>query len=163
MAGKVLQILIAPDAGLEMVSVDRVLAVPGKGLEGDRYFNGSGSLSKWSGNHREVTLIAEEDLKAMTAETGIVLSAAQSRRNILTQGIALQPLLKQTFTVGGVTMRGIRICQPCKYLARKTNEPDLVKALVDRGGVRAQVLTEGPVQVGDLIVHMDQLAANGLP
>lgn len=157
-----IQILITPNAGLELLPVDRVLAVPGKGLEGDRYFNGSGSLSKWGGIHREVTLIAEEDLKAMADDTGIELSAAQSRRNILTRGIALQPLLKQTFTIGDVTMRGVRICQPCKYLARKTNEPDLVKALVHRGGLRAQVLTEGHIKIGDPVMQVDQLAY-GLP
>lgn len=162
MNGSVLQILIAPDAGRDMVSVDRVLAVPGKGLEGDRYFNGKGSLSRWNGIHREVTLIAEEDLLEMTEDTGIMLTAAQSRRNILTRGIVLQPLLKQTFTVGAVTMRGIRICQPCKYLARKTNQPDLVKALVHRGGLRAQVLTEGYIEIGDSVAQVDQ-SAYGLP
>lgn len=150
--GTVRAIFIAPDAGGVMNVVERVRAVPGRGLEGDRYFYQRGSFSRWPGPHREVTLIASEALVEMEAETGIALPPDQSRRNILTVGIDVNQLLHQTFDVGPVTMRGMRLCQPCKYLARLTDLSDLVPAMLNRGGLRARILSEGIVSAGDRIV-----------
>jgi len=121
-----------------------VQAVPGRGLEGDRYFAGEGSFSRWPGPRREVSLIAEEALAEMADATGIVLDAADSRRNLLTRGVPLNDLVRTEFTIGPVRLRGIRLCQPCKRLVRLTgHSDDLIPALVDRGGLRAQILTEG--------------------
>lgn len=147
-------IFIAPTAGASMQPVTEVRAVPGRGLEGDRYFYGKGSFSRWPGPHREVTLIAEEALREMAESTGVMLLPEQSRRNILTRGIDVNGLLHQTFSIGSVRMKGLRLCQPCKYLARLTDLPDLVPALLNRGGLRARILTEGVISIGDPIVQV---------
>lgn len=149
--GTLRDLFIAPTAGAPMQRVPEVRAVVGRGLEGDRYFYEAGSFSRWPGPHREVTLIAEEDLAEMAAETGIVLAPIESRRNLLVRGVPLGELLKQEFVVGPVRLRGMRICQPCKYLARLTEQPDLVPALVHRGGLRARILTDGVMRVGDAV------------
>ncbi len=153
--GTVQALFIASEAGAPMESVETVRAVPGLGLEGDRYYKKRGSFSRWAGSHREATLIAIEALEEMTRETGVILPAEQSRRNILTQGVPLNDLIKQTFWVGPVQMKGIRLCQPCKYLVRLTQIPGLLPGLVHRGGLRAQILTEGVIRLGDGVRPVD--------
>ncbi len=149
--GTVVNIFIAPESGAPMQAIEAVRAVPDRGLEGDRYFDGVGSLSRWPGGHREVTLIAEEALEAMEREAGIALSAEASRRNVLVRGVPLNELVGQTFRVGPVTLKGIRLCQPCKYLVRLTGEPGLLPGMVDRGGLRAHIVHEGVLRVGDAV------------
>jgi MOSC domain-containing protein YiiM len=149
--GILVAIYVAPEAGAPMQSVDAVRAVAGRGLEGDRYFDARGSFSRWPGPHREVSLIAEEGLAAMAEATGATLPPAQSRRNLLTRGVALETLIGEEFLVGDVRLRGIRRCQPCKYLARLTETPEVLPGLVGRGGLRARILDGGTVCVGDAI------------
>lgn len=151
MAGVVTGIFIAAEAGALMQRVEQARTVSGRGLEGDRYYFQQGSFSRWPGPHRELTLIAVEGLEEMARETGIELAPEQSRRNILTRGTALNELVGQAFYAGPVLLRGMRLCQPCKYLARLVDEPDLVRALLNRGGIRARILSEGVISVGDAV------------
>lgn len=153
--GTVVNIFIAPEAGAPMQAVESVRAVPGRGLEGDRYFDGEGSFSRWPGSHREVTLIAEEGLSAMEEEMGVAFPAPLSRRNVLVRGVPLNDLVNQTFRVGEVEMKGVRLAQPCKYLARVSDEPAVLPGLVNRGGLRASILTEGVIRVGDAVGEVE--------
>ncbi len=150
-AGVVVGIFIAPEAGAPMQAVEAARAVPGRGLEGDRYFEARGSFSRWPGPHRDVTLIAEEALAEMARETGTTLAPEASRRNVLVRGVPLNDLIKKTFTVGAVRLEGIRLCQPCKYLARISGEPGVLPGLIKRGGLRARILDEGVIRVGDVV------------
>lgn len=134
-----------------MQPIDAARAVPGRGLEGDRYFDHRGSFSRWPGPHRDLTLIAEEALDEMVQEADVRLAPAQSRRNVLTRGVPLNNLVKETFFVGHVRVQGVRLCQPCKYLVRLTGEPGLLPHLVGRGGLRARILEEGLIRAGDVV------------
>lgn len=134
-----------------MQAVAEATAVIGKGLEGDRYFRQVGTYSDKPGPHREVTLIALEALEAIRGETGIALAPAKSRRNVVTRGVPLNDLVGQTFLLGRVRVHGVRLCPPCMHLESLTGLPGVMKALVDRGGLRVQVLTDGPIRVGDPI------------
>ena len=134
-----------------MQPIDAARAVPGRGLEGDRYFDHRGSFSRWPGPHRDLTLIAEEALDEMVQEADVRLAPAQSRRNVLTRGVPLNDLVKETFFVGDVRVQGVRLCQPCKYLVRLTGEPGLLPHLVGRGGLRARILEEGLIRAGDVV------------
>ena len=134
-----------------MQAVEAARAVPGRGLEGDRYFDHQGSFSRWPGPHRELTLIAEEALGEMARVADVRLAPEQSRRNVLTRGVPLNDLIKATFFVGDVRVRGIRLCQPCKYLVRLTGKPGLLPHLVGRGGLRARILEEGLIRAGDAV------------
>lgn len=147
----VVAIYTAAGAGAPMETRSAVRAVPGRGLEGDRYYLGVGSFSRWPGSRREVTLIAEEDLAAFHEETGEDLPPNESRRNLLTRGVELAALLGLDFTIGSARLRGIQRCQPCRYLVRLTARPALLPGLVNRGGIRAQILEEGIIHVGDEI------------
>jgi MOSC domain-containing protein YiiM len=149
--GEVVGIYITPGGSQPMQAVAEVKAVPGKGLEGDRYFRQVGTYSDKPGPHREVTLIAIEALDAVRREAGIRLAPGQSRRNITTRGVPLNDLVGQTFRLGEARVRGVRLCPPCQHLEGLTGLPGVMKALVDRGGLRVQVLTEGAIRVGDPI------------
>ncbi len=144
-------IYIAPAASRPMRAVAEAKAVTGGGLEGDRYFRQVGTYSAKPGPHREITLIALEALEAVARETGITLAAGDSRRNIATRGVPLNDLVGQTFRLGEVRVRGVRLCPPCQHLEDLTGRPGVMKALVDRGGLRVQVLEDGPIRVGDPI------------
>jgi MOSC domain-containing protein YiiM len=73
-----------------------------------------------------------------------------ARRNIVTDGVSLNDLVGKEFYVGEVRIRGIRLCEPCSYLA-KISFPEILKGLVHKGGLRAQILSEGLIRVGDTI------------
>jgi MOSC domain-containing protein YiiM len=148
--GTVVSIHIAPEAGKPLFSVEEVRAIPGKGLEGDRYFNQTGSYSGKPGPDREVTLIEVEAIAALQRDHGISIGASESRRNIVTRGVPLNHLVGREFRVGRVRLRGLRLCEPCKHLESLTR-PGVLSGLIHRGGLRAQILSEGIIRVGDLV------------
>ena len=158
--GNVVSIHIAPAASAPMVTLAEVRAVPGRGLEGDRYFLGTGHYSpRPSAGGREVTLIEVETVEALEhgilnaagERLGIKITAAETRRNVATSGVPLNHLVDRTFWVGGVRMRGTRLCEPCTYLEDVAARPRLMSGLLHRGGLRAQILTDGVIHVGDIV------------
>ncbi len=132
-----------------MVSVAEVNAVAGSGLEGDRYAREKGTFSKKLPNN-QVTLIEQEALEAADRDYKLELSAAESRRNILTIGIALNHLVGREFRVGEARLRGLKLCEPCSHLKKLTNK-EVIRALKHRGGLRAEILEGGQIRVGDVI------------
>jgi len=149
--GSLVAIQIGRQAEGRLESVAEVRAIPGKGLEGDRYFRGEGSFSKNPGGGRQVTLVASEMLELLQSEHGIALEANETRRNLVTKGVLLNDLVGQVFQVGTVRMMGVRLAEPCSHLERLTR-PGVVKGLVHRAGLRADILDEGVLRVGDAIV-----------
>jgi hypothetical protein len=155
--GNVVSIHVATAASARMESITEVRAFPGRGLEGDRYFTGTGFYSKKSSyGGREVTLIEIEAVEALfngvlNAEgerSGIKLAAADTRRNIATFGVPLNHLVDREFWVGVVLMRGTRLCEPCKHLDELTQH-GVMSGLIHRGGLRALILSEGVIRVSD--------------
>ncbi len=134
-----------------MTSVHEAHAVVGKGLEGDRYFNEVGSFSKNPGLGREITLIEIEALEALKHDYGIELNPKDSRRNIATRGVALNHLVGRQFKVGNVTLHGIRLCEPCSHLEKLTTK-GVMRGLIHRGGLRAEILIGGVLRPGDVII-----------
>lgn len=143
------QILIAESSAAAMHSVITARAVPGRGLEGDRYFLGVGTFSPTPPKPDfEITLIEREKIDAFARLSGLPFTAEQARRNLVTVGVDLNALVGLEFMVGDVRLRGIRLCEPCNYLA-KISFPETLKGLVHQGGLRAQILSEGLLRVGD--------------
>jgi MOSC domain-containing protein YiiM len=132
--GVVVAIHIGPTRLEPMTSVVKVNAIAGAGLEGDRYAREEGSFSKKLPNN-QLTLIEEEALEAAARDYQLELSAAESRRNILTAGIALNHL---------------KLCEPCGHLKKLTRK-EVIAALKHRGGLRAEILEGGPIRAGDEI------------
>jgi MOSC domain-containing protein YiiM len=149
--GSVISIHLAQSGGAPVKEVAEVRAVAGKGLDGDRYSNGSGTYSKPRHDPAaEATLIESEALEALKRDYGIALAPGASRRNIMTRGIALNDLVGREFTVGTVRFRGIRLCEPCAHLQKLTS-PGIMRGLAHRGGLNAEILTDGVIRVGDFV------------
>lgn len=149
--GTVLSLHTAPTVGAPMVSHNAIQAVAGKGLEGDRYFLGEGFYSWFTGPLREVSLIEAEVLERLAHDHHIELIPGETRRNIVTRGVPLGHLIGQTFRVGQVLMRGVEICEPCKHLVDVTGKQPLLSALIHRGGLHAQIVTDGILHIGDIV------------
>ncbi len=148
--GSVVSIHIAPEAAKPMESVPEVRALPGRGLEGDRYFHRVGTYSSTPGSGREITLIEAETVEALAREAQIALAPGASRRNITARGVPLNHLVGVRFRVGEVLLEGIRLCEPCKHLEGLT-QPGVLAGLVHRGGLRTVIVEGGTIRVGDAI------------
>lgn len=148
--GTVRSIHIAETAEAPMRSVRRVLAVAGKGLQGDRYFRAKGTYSDRPGPAREITLIESESIEAMARDNKLTIHAGDARRNVVTRGVPLNHLVGREFLVGGVRLRGVRLCEPCSHLEGLTRR-GVLAGLIHRGGLRAQILKGGDIRVGDTI------------
>ena len=148
--GKVVSIHVAQTAAAPMQSIEAAQAIAGKGLEGDRYFNRLGTYSNEPGSGRDVTLIEVEAIEALKRDYKIELEPGQTRRNITTQGVALNHLVDREFKIGAVTLRGTRLCDPCSHLEKLTHQ-GVLRGLIHRGGLRAEIIHGGTVHPGDAI------------
>lgn len=158
--GRLLSIFIRPQPGEPVLEVDQVHAVPGKGLAGDYYY--TGIIQKGTEPAREITLIEKETLQAIEIENQISLSPGDSRRNLLTENVPLNHLVGKEFRVGNVILKGIRLCEPCSHLASLT-QASVLPALVHRGGLRAQILSEGIIHAGDPIAYSGKIQLDEEP
>lgn len=149
--GVVVEINVAPAATAPMRTVPEVRVVPGRGLEGDRYFDRAGTWSSRGGTGREVTLVELEAVEGLAREYGARIEPSATRRNVVTRGVALNHLVDREFTVGDVTLRGVRLCEPCEHMERLAGVPKVRAGLVHRGGLRADVVRGGTIRAGDAI------------
>jgi MOSC domain-containing protein YiiM len=145
--GQLTAIFIAAKKGIDLTPIDKIEAVPGRGLVGDRYYLKEGTFSAKDGPDREITLIETEALEGLAREYEITLQPFQARRNLLTRGVPLNHLVGKTFQVGNVILRGIRLCEPCGHLEKLTF-PGIEKGLKHRGGLRAQIVQGGVLEIG---------------
>jgi MOSC domain-containing protein YiiM len=142
--GTVEAIHLAAEHGAPPESRERVMAVPGEGLEGDRHFG--------PGAH-DLTLVAAEALEGLAADAGIELGPGESRRNVMTRSVSLNDLVGKRFRIGTVECVGEELCEPCRHLEALT-EPGVLRGLVHRGGLCARVVKGGEIAVGDEIVEL---------
>lgn len=139
MAGTVEGIRITDVRDALPESVDRVRAGSGTGLEGEY--------------HDDITLI---DAVVIEEDPQVPIDHAESRRNVLTRGIDLNALVGRRFRVGSVECLGVELAEPCRRLERLNAEQRLLRVLVHRGGLRAEVVSDGEIAVGDEVVTLDQ-------
>lgn len=152
--GAVEAIHIAADAGAPVRAVAAIRAIAGVGLEGDRYAYGRGHYQDERVS-RDLTLIEAEAAEALAREHGTELASGESRRNLTTRGIDLNALVGRRFWVGEVLCLGSCLCEPCQYLADLTGKP-LLRPLVHRGGLRADIVRGGVICLGDQIRPADE-------
>lgn len=153
MNGRLVAIYVAPAGGAPMEARERIDAIAGIGLRGDRYATATGTYSGAGVGARDVTLIEREAVDAVRADDGgIEVREELTRRNLVTEGVALNHLVGGTFRVGDVRMRGIRLAEPCAYLEQLVALPGVRAAFVHRGGLRAEILDDGELHVGDVII-----------
>jgi hypothetical protein len=141
--GTIEAIFVAADAGAPAQALQSARALAGHGLEGDRHVAGTGTFpSGLPGS--ALTLIEAEVCESFAPP----LDASEHRRNVVTRGIDLNALVGHDFLLGTVRCRGMRLCEPCTVVERYASQP-VLRALVHRGGLRADILEDGVVRVGD--------------
>ena len=126
----------------ELWTVDSVLAVAGKGLEGDRHFHEEGARPG-----QAITLVAAEEVEA------VGLAPGETRRQVTVRGVDLNGLVGKRFRVGEVECLGVELCEPCTHLQEMTR-PGIIKDLAHRAGINADIVAGGPIRVGDPVVEL---------
>jgi hypothetical protein len=156
LSGTVAAIALAGRATSDMRTVDHAKALAHRGLDGDRYAAKAGTFTPANDTHRgyDITLIEAEVLDSLTLPQGRTVGYAEARRNVVTRGIDLNALVGRRFRVGNVECLGQRLCEPCSHLERLTTKGTL-RGLIHRGGLRADVLSDGEVTTGDSIESVD--------
>jgi MOSC domain-containing protein YiiM len=145
--GRVEGIFITETPGKVPERVESVRAVAGSGLVGNRYFYDDGAAPPG----RAVTLVAAEAVEAFVADTGIELTPAETRRNVVTRGLDVNALVGRRFRIGEVECVGVELCEPCAHLQSMT-KPGVLAGLVHRAGLNADVVTDGDIAVGDSVI-----------
>ena len=151
LTGTVELLAVAPRAGAPMQLLQHARAVAGRGLDGDRYASGEGTFSSRRA-HRpgyELTLIAAEVVEDLT-QRDAAQDFRSTRRNVLTRGLDVNALVGRDFTIGGVECRGLRLAEPCAHLER-LHGPGLLRSLIHRGGLRADIVSDGDLRPGSTI------------
>ena len=149
-AGSLAGIWLTPRTAAPMLDVPAARLVAGLGLEGDRYALGGGTWAQYPDQEKQLTLIAAEDVAAVARETGAALTPGDTRRNLVTTGLDLHPLVGSWFGIGDALLFGMKRCPPCAHLERLTGVK-LIKPMVHRGGINAAVFVGGPIRVGDVV------------
>ena len=141
MRGSVEAIFVgAVDEG-PLEAAEQVQVQTGAGIEGDRY------------GDKDITLFEAEAIEGLEADTGIELQPNEIRRNVMTRGIALNDLLGHRVRVGEVEAVVTELCHPCSHL-QKLTQPGVLRGLVNRGGLNADVVAGGAIKVGDQVVDL---------
>ena len=149
--GSVVALFTTDRMSAPMKKMEELNALAGQGIEGDRYFLGTGTYSKSPQPGRQITLIKSEVLDWLKDKFEITVKPEECRRNVLTRGIEINDLIGTEFFVGPVRLRAHRITQPCLYLENLLDQPGLYKALWDNGGISCEILSDGVIKEGDTI------------
>jgi hypothetical protein len=154
--GEVEAIALAEEATGPMRQVDQARALAGRGLDGDRYAAKAGTFTPNNDIARgyDLTLVEAEVLDQLGLPEGGKIGYADARRNVITRGIDLNALVGRRFRVGDVECLGQRLCEPCAHLERLTTK-GVLRELIHRGGLRADVLTDGQISTGAAIKTID--------
>ena len=143
--GKVLEIGIYKNKGDEIVKVNNVEAIKGKGLVNERHFKEN------NGKRCQVTLIEIENINHYNRITGTTIPAINFLRNIITEGIQLNELVGKEFFIGTVKVKAHDLCRPCKYLQESLHQKNIIKELLLTGGLRCEILSSGRIYINDQI------------
>lgn len=143
----VMHIFVAPTRGAPMEPRQTVVARADGGLDGDRYADPANRR----GPDYQITLIESENIAAFSEMVDVPFTPDMPRRNIVTQGIRLNELCGRQFRVGGATLEGLELCEPCSLFAKRTCR-EVLKFFPRKGGLRARIIVGGDIHVGDAVV-----------
>jgi len=141
----VVNICIASESGKNMEEINSIKVIANKGIVNDRYFKEDNDKNV------QITLIESENVDYYNKISGTNLIPTDFRRNVITKGIGLNKLVGKEILLGKVRLKVHDLCEPCRYLQELLNEKNLVKKLLNRGGLRCELLTNGNINVNDVI------------
>ena len=143
--GKVFEIGIYKNKGDEIVKVNNIEAIKGKGLVNERHFKENNE------KRCQITLIEIENINHYNRITGTTIPAINFLRNIITEGILLNELVGKEFFIGSVKVKAHDLCRPCKYLQESLQQKNIIKELLLTGGLRCEILSSGRIYINDQI------------
>ena len=143
--GKVHEIGIYKNKGDEIVNVNNVEAIKGKGLVNERHFKENNE------KRYQITLIEIENINHYNRIAGTTIPAINFLRNIITEGIQLNELVGKEFFIGAVKVKAHDLCRPCKYLQESLQQKNIIKELLLKGGLRCEILSNGRIYINDQI------------
>lgn len=148
---KIERIYISALCGGPQIEQDRITVIANSGIEGERYFD------RHDEPGQNITLVEAEEIEAFTSQYGREHDLSMTRRNLVTRGVRLNDLVGKEFTIGEVRLRGVELCEPCLSLGKRLATPELapaaiIKRLLHRAGLRADVLTTGVIARDALVV-----------
>src|SRR3954453_5272306 len=149
MSGRVVEINIAAEHEAPCLPVERIDVLPGQGIVGERHF--LEEPASRSGN--DLTLVDRAAVEAFVSETGIEVTPAETGGNVVTEGVDLNALVGKRFRVGEVECLGVELCEPCSHLESMTR-PGIIKELVHRAGLNADIVVGGTIRVGDAVAEL---------
>ena len=142
---KVFQIGISKKNGEKINEINEIEVLSGKGIMGDRHFHDSNDYKG------QITLIEKENIDYYNNKYKTEISYIDFRRNIITEGIELNNLIKKEIEIGTVKIFPYELCRPCLHLERMVKGKDIIKEFLLRGGLRCEVLDSGKIKIGDTI------------
>ena len=153
MSGKIVKLLISKDPKSTMLSLNQIVLEAGKGIFGDRYYNQEGTFSNKGEIEpdRDVTLIEIEKIDALNKEHNLDITAEDLRRNIVVSNCDLNSLVDKEFQIGEVVLKGLRLCEPCKYLSDKLNNEEVLSQLIHKAGLKAQIIKSGSIDLNSQV------------
>ncbi len=143
--GKIEAISITNISEANIFYVNQAYLEKGQGIVHDRYYE------NFKEKKEQVTLISLEEINAFNNQVNQKIEPKDFRRNIIVSGIDLNKLIDKQIKINQVILKIHEICQPCKYLQDRLKLPSLVKLLVNKSGVRAEIIKSGNLSVGDTI------------
>ena len=145
--GKVVEIAISKSFKGKMESVTSIEVIAGEGIIKDRHFK------KNNNKINQITLIEIENIKYYNQVEKVLIPSIDFRRNIITEGIKLNQLLGKEFLIGSVKLKAHDLCRPCKYLQERLKQKNFIKELLQKGGIRCEVLNNGKINIGSNITN----------
>ena len=153
MSGKIAKLLISKDTQSDMLNVNQIVLEVGKGIFGDRYYNQEGTFSSKGEIEpdRDVTLIEIEKIDDLNKEHDLNITAEDFRRNIVVSNCDLNSLVGKEFQIGEVVLKGLRLCEPCKYLSNKLDNEKVLSQMVHKAGLRAEIIKGGSIDLNSQV------------
>jgi len=142
---EILKIGLTKDHNKEIIEVNEINLIAGKGIVGDRHFR------DFNDPFNQLSIIESENIDEYNLKNKLSIPYLNFRRNIVTKGIKLNDLLDKNIKIGSVKLDVIDLCRPCRHLSEKLGRNDIIKEFLIKGGIRCQILNDGKISVTDKI------------
>ena len=142
---KIIKIGITELNNKEIVEVNTINLVAGKGVIGDRHFK------DYNDPYNHLSIIESENIDEYNKKYNLDIPYLDFRRNIVTRGIKLNDLIEKKLMIGNVNLEVIDLCRPCRHLSEKLKKDNIIKEFLRKGGIRCQILNDGKISTDDQI------------
>tara|TARA_B100000965_G_C19044716_1_gene521055 strand:+ start:98 stop:541 length:444 start_codon:yes stop_codon:yes gene_type:complete len=142
---EVIKIGITKNHNQEIIEINEINLIAGKGIVGDRHFK------DYNDPFNQLSIIESENIDEYNLKNKLNIPYLNFRRNIITKGIKLNGLLEKRIKVGSIELEVIDLCRPCRHLSEKLNKNDIIKEFLRKGGIRCQIINNGKIYLGDQI------------